>query len=456
MMLMRNDDLKCPRCGNTTQVTRHMLPVPAETEADVWMPVRDEGYQCSACHLIESCLSNSKSYEELRNRWNDPILEQTFAERLAIDEEIHQMQEANAREWDWPTEMRVTSRERRAVKLEEQFAAMTYYFFSVTDAAVKSTWLGRLPQHPELTGRILANPDDDAPRWELAAWLRKQDDLRAPEVAGFIEGQLRLATALRMDPRADITGQLKEGFSSRPDTGDAAWWRLPRDACLGHPMADTLSILEDEGVIASVYWYRGCIEHVAIKASRFLEIADELYSLAPVRHLTITYAKGHDHSDTDLWKALLESPHLDRIRSLRLPVCIADRPLTELNRLTDVDLELLASSQHLRKLAHLDLEDETHLTERAFHALAASRNLPALSMIRHDVYSYEFPAYSPWGNLGKRTRGSATRQLARYADALEATHGTIPWLHPLEHYGTDAPDLEAVVEHPVALLARPG
>jgi hypothetical protein len=218
-------------------------------------------------------------------------------------------------------------------------------------------------------------------------------------------------------------------------------------------LGESTTILQKEGLLDREQFYRGFVEHVAMKASRFLELADELYSLAPIRHLTLTYCKGLDHRDTGLWKALLESPHLDRIRSLKLPVRAfgLDNEHTELNRLTDADLELLAASTHLRGLAHLDLEDETHLTVRGFDALAASRNLPALSFVGHDINRYGRAGSFTFGDFGKATRELADRPLARYAPEIEARRGRVVWLHPVENYGTETPDLESVVEHPVAL-----
>ncbi len=155
--------------------------------------------------------------------------------------------------------------------------------------------------------------------------------------------------------------------------------------------------------------------------------------------------------DPWLLKAVLASPHLDRIRSLRLPVLVVDRPVTRLNRITDADLELLAASPHLRGLRHLDLEDETALTVRGFHALAASPNLPELSAVRFDVNRHSPAAsFASFGDVGPYASTLADRPLQRYAAELEARHGRIAWLHPVENYGTETPDLEAVVEHPVA------
>jgi hypothetical protein len=283
--------------------------------------------------------------------------------------------------------------------------------------------------------------------------------------AEFIEWQLRLAESLRADPRSDIKDQLPDRVFSPREAGpddlpDQPWWRYAGVACdfgrvpgIGVTgLGESINILQREGLIDRTQYFRGFIEHVAIRAARFLEIADELYGLAPIRHLTLTYCKGLDHRDAGLWKALLESPHLDRIRSIRIPVRAfgMDNEYTELNRLTDADVELLAASPHLRGLAYLDLEDADRLTVRAFDALAASPHLPALSFVRHDLHRYGRAASFTFGDFGKDVRELVDRPLARYAPELEARHGRIAWLHPVESYGTETPDLEAVVEHPVA------
>ena len=62
---------------------------------------------------------------------------------------------------------------------------------------------------------ILQNPDDNAPRWEYARWLRTHESEAARHSAEFIEWQLRLAESFRADPRADLRPQLPDGIFSR-------------------------------------------------------------------------------------------------------------------------------------------------------------------------------------------------------------------------------------------------
>lgn len=467
--MSRFSDLRCPRCGGSN-VSPHMTPLLSEVEADVWAPVREEAYQCSDCRLLESRLSNADDYEEFRQRWNDPPEVMTVAESRSLSEELQRLYEERDRAWSWPNEDYVTGREQRTQQLTESRAFSEYEIYDTKRYGEElPKYKYGYPVGEEYIAAVLRCPDDDAPRWDYARWLRTHDTDAARGSAEFIEWQLRLAETLRADPRVDIKPHLPDRVFSPRDPGpddlpDQPWWRYPGIACdygrvpgIGETgLGESTRILAREGIIDREQHFRGFVEHVAIRAARFLEIADELYGLAPIRHLTLTYCKGLDHRDDGLWRALLESPHLDRIRSLRIPVRAfgMDNEYTELNRLTDADLELLAASSHLRGLAYLDLEDQERLTIRGFDALAAGRDLPALSFVRHDLHRYGRAASFTFGDFGKDVRELLDRPLARHAPDLEARHGRIVWLRPLEHYGTESPDLEAVVEHPVATLAR--
>jgi uncharacterized protein (TIGR02996 family) len=460
-------DLRCPRCGGTN-VSPHMTPLMPQVEADIWAPVREESYQCSDCRLLESKLNNADDYEEFRNRWNDPFKIMTPEELQASSEELQRLYEERDRSWTWPLEDLVTDREQRAIKLTEERRHSDYMIWAAQQQGLElPEYKYGFPVGEEYIARVLKRPDEDAPRSEYAEWLRVYDTEAARNSAEFVEWQLRLAETLRADPRADIRPQLPDGvFSPREpgpdDLPDQPWWRYPGGDCkygripgTGEKgLGESIKVLIAEGLIDRSQYFRGFVEHVAIRAARFLEIADELYGLAPIRHLTLTYCKGLDHQDQGLWEALLESPHLDRIRSLRIPVRAfgMDNEYTVLNRLADEDLERLAASAHLQGLAYLDLEDADRLTVRAFDALAASPSLPALSFVRHDLHRYGRAASFTFGDFGKDVRELVDRPLARYAPELEARHGRIVWLHPVENYGTETPDLEAVVEHPVAKL----
>lgn len=452
-------EITCPRCGSVS-VSRHGTPIRAEGEADVWAPVLDEGYLCSTCELLESCQNNEDGYVAFRNRWNDPIKRQSPAEYQAWLDRMDRMDDEQARAWSWPLESEhgIHDRAWRAEQLAERARSEKYELTSVVDGHLEFAYVDPLPVNDELIAEILAHPDDTSARARLAIWLRHQSHPMAGTAADFIEGQLFLAESFAKDPRADVKASLPvHAFARREaqatDIADRTWWRFAADPDVMRAMFDSTYVLEHVGLIADLQYFRGFVEHVAIKASRFLEIADELYSLAPIRQLTITYCKGRDHDDPGLLKALLDSPHLERIRALKLPVRKFGRDkgdVTELNRLTDDDIELLAGSQHLRGLRCLDLQDQKRLTVRAFDALAASPNLPELSAVRHDINRYWYPGSFSFGTVGKQQRALADRPLHAYAPELEARHGHIPWLHVAENYGSESPDVEAAIEHPVA------
>jgi hypothetical protein len=363
----------------------------------------------------------------------------------------------SSRDWTWPAEHkpssydRVSDRTKRAAKLAERLEERNYTRTTVgSDGHLAFTYHKHLPHNPELFGRVLAEVENDEPRRLYAAWIRSMDDLRAAEAADFIEGQLLIARAFRENPRADVTNQLAERSFESPESYPD-WWRYPSgdNRGLAGALSANLEVLVDEGLIADLRWYRGFVEHVTVKAHRFVEIADELFSLAPIRHLTITCAKGLDHQDLGVWKALLASPHLARMRSLRFPARNVDHPLAELNRLTDSDIELLADSPNVRGVRYLEFTDARALTIRAFDALARSRNLPELSAVRHDLYRYEQLGDFGFARVGPHQQIPERSPLVGWRGALEKAHGPLPWLHVAENYGSETPDLEAVVEHPV-------
>lgn len=453
----------CPRC-KSTNISRHMQAAPPQCEAERWAPYQEKGYMCSDCRLIESRWNDAPDYDELDKRWNDEKPPVDFETLRATVEKNMKADEEEDRAWTWPQERSVTTRSNRAAELARNRAYDPYYHVQAAQKRGET-----LPEHkygyPVAEGHmnaVLAAPDDDAPRRAYVEWLRSFDTAPARGSALFIERQLHQAELLRHDPRARPAPRLPPPGENEFRTeieAERLWARWPQPDCKGQydtlpGLGEAVDVLRSEEIVGAYHYYRGFIEHVALKAARFLEIADELYDLAPIRQLTLTYCKGLDHRDDGLLRALLASPHLGRIRALKLPVRVLDHEYAELNRFADSDLELLAGATHLRGLRYLDLEDESHLTLRGFDALAASQNLPELSAVRHDVYRYSFPASFGGRSLGSQRRELGERPLARYAAALEAKHGRIPWLHVAETYGTEEPDVEAVVEHPSALYAR--
>jgi uncharacterized protein (TIGR02996 family) len=314
-------------------------------------------------------------------------------------------------------------------------------------------WPDAVRDQPELRRAVLENPDDDAPRHAYAAWMLGQEHEFAQAIGGFIAAQLRVADAYRGDPRADVltlrNWSADQRFVAQTDfrAGDALRpWFL-----------DDLSGLLSQGLIGWPQVYRGFVERVSLRARRFLELADELFSLAPIRHLVLIEV-------AEVAAELADCRHLERVRSLSLPVHTAR------DRLTDAALQCLVGSSHLGNLAHLRLVHQVHLTPAVFEHVVTARTLPQLSCF--EVFT---PLHRWRSALGDAStydpRGRAERILTYdtpfpalrdqdWIAPLERSLGYVPCLHPEDHYGRHFVDLEAVVQHPIALdpdvLARRG
>lgn len=445
---------QCPACGEREDVfytRRRARPDEAEH------PYILDEYYCLKCNLTEWMFIGGEAHSAFRIRWGAPLPPpMTDAELDSLRAETAALLEQQDREWAWPVEAKeMAPRDERAKMLARHVRENGYTVWP-TENPTPCHVVG-FPEDPDLFAAVLADPDDDAPRTAYARWIWTLDDSRAKRAAIFIDDQLRLAQALRADPRSEFRSQLDQDAFSWPDQRED-WWRMPDSATTGlaDAMMQRLAILVELGLVAEPLYYRGFVEHVAMRAYRFLELADELFEAAPIRHLTLTFCKGHDHQDEGLWKALLQSPHLARIRSLQFVTRTTARELARFNRFTDRDLELLAESPHVGGLAYLRFEDAEDLTIRGFEALAASTNLRSLSYVRHDRYRYAHQVQSSWGGLGAYERTLLRNQLGSWTEQIEARHGHQVWLHPETYYGTATPDLEAVVEHPVARLRGQG
>ncbi len=289
---------------------------------------------------------------------------------------------------------------------------------------------------------VIDHPDDDEPRMAYAAWMAGQDHEFARTVATFVWAQLRVAQAFRANRRADV-GSLRSWrgdtrFVSNPEfrAGDSL-----RPWYLGE-----LSSLMSLGLVGWPQAYRGFIERVGVHARRLLEIGEELFSLAPIRHLVIIGVP-------DVVDQLAASPFLGRIRSLSLP------RYRDEDELTDDTLQRLVASPHLGKLAHLRVVHQPRLTSRAFAHVVTGPTLPLLSSF--EVYTpwdpYQAAAFDPRGRSERIIAYDTPIGVMREKDwiaELERDLGYVPCLHQEDHYGRDFPDLEAIVEHPIARDAR--
>jgi uncharacterized protein (TIGR02996 family) len=292
---------------------------------------------------------------------------------------------------------------------------------------------------------VIACPDDDAPRHAYAAWMTAQDHPFAQTIGAFVAAQLRVAEAFRANPRAEV-GALR---SWRGNTAFVSTADFRAGDSLRPWFLDDLGSLISRGLLGWPQVYRGFVERVGLRALRFLQIADDLFSLAPIRHLVLI-------SVPEVVDELAACPHLARIRSLSLP--LYDRA----DELTDENLRELLASPHLTNLVHLRLVHQHRLTPRAYEDVVTAPTLPMLS---------SFEVYTPlhrWDHLEPATydpRGRSERMISfdspipatrskEWIAPLERAFGYEPCLHPEDHHGREHVDIEAIVAHPAALDAR--
>jgi uncharacterized protein (TIGR02996 family) len=336
-----------------------------------------------------------------------------------------------ASRWRWPREpARVQGAQDRTTAFKPSRA------LDLPDSVV---------DHEALRHSVIECPDDDAPRQAYADWMATQDHEFAKLLGAFVSAQLRIAQAFRADRRADVT-------TLRRWRGDAAYVSTP-DLRAGDALRpwflDGVSALQSMGLIGWPQIYRGFVERVGVRARRFLEIADELFQLAPIRYLVMVGVPA-------VVDELAASPHLARIRSLSLPQYDQD------DVLTDDTLQRLVASPHLGQLAHLRLVHQYRITTRGHVQVLIAPTLPVLSSFEIYTPRYRWdhldPAsYDPCRRFDRMIAYDTpirSRRSKEWIIALEQAVGYVPCVHPLDHYGWDPVDIEAVIEHPIALDAE--
>ena len=167
-----------------------------------------------------------------------------------------------------------------------------------------------MSEKTKLLTAVLANPDADEPRDRLSElWMRTGDPR-----GELISVQMKLARQQGNGP------QLRKRAREMIEKHGRQW---------SGGIAD---------LVDKFYFRRGFVEHIQVEASAFLQIAETLYALAPIRHLTLTGAHAVAND-------LFASPHLSRIVSIALEHC----------GLTDDDATLMAASPHMSRVRWLVL-----------------------------------------------------------------------------------------------------
>jgi uncharacterized protein (TIGR02996 family) len=194
--------------------------------------------------------------------------------------------------------------------------------------------------HDPLLASVRALPDENTPRLVFADWCDEQDD---PERAEFIRLQVAISQSAPDDPKL---GELRTRERELLAAHAIAWCAplgLEPDAC---------------------EFRRGFIESVEISAGQFLEQAESLFRVAPLRHIHFLRATQH-------LPELANCPWLGRLTVLDLSG----------NAIRDDGVAVLATSPHLGKLTTLDLSGCEIHTEGAEH-LAVATNLTGLRELR--------------------------------------------------------------------------
>jgi uncharacterized protein (TIGR02996 family) len=308
-----------------------------------------------------------------------------------------------------------------------------------------------IDEHARLRQAVIEAPDDDQPRIAYAAWMRSQRHELAASVGEFVSAQLAVANAFRASPRADVA-QLR-GWNSRPGFVSTADFRAG-DSLRPWLIRELWPLMQD-GLVGWPQLYRGFVERVAMRASRFVELADDLFKLAPIRHLVLIRVPR-------VVRLLARCPHLAHIHSISLPCYVHSDELTD-----DTLAELLASP-YLGNVAYLRLVDQQRITLRGYERIVTAPALPQLSCFESytGFFTWAEPMremYDPIERSERMLTRDTTRRVTRtrqWIPGLEHRLGYVPAVHPEEHYSPTYVDLEAVTEHPIALdpviMARRG
>jgi uncharacterized protein (TIGR02996 family) len=203
---------------------------------------------------------------------------------------------------------------------------------------------------------IREHPDDDLPRLACADWFEEHSQ---PERAEFIRAQIELA---RLDPKARRRRRMQERADELLAAHEEEW---------AGPLLE---------LVNKVRFRRGFVERVTLTLPDFLDSADRLFALAPIREASFVRA-GPDLGElagcphlarlalldfrdrafaAEELRALFDSPHLCGLRAFIL----------RLGGPGDDVIQALTASERPPPLTTLDLYDADLETE-AIEALAA-------------------------------------------------------------------------------------
>ena len=237
-----------------------------------------------------------------------------------------------------------------------------------------------MSEKTKLLTEVLANPDADEPRDRLAELLMRAGDPRGE----LISVQMKLARQQGNGP------QLRRREREMIEKYGRQW---------SGGIAD---------LVDKFYFRRGFVEHIKVEASVFLQIAETLYALAPIRHLTLTGAHAVAND-------LFASPHLSRIVSIALEHC----------GLTDDDVTLMAASPHLSRVRWLVL-GWNEIGRPGLDAIASSEHLKQIQYLVLKFNRVEDPTLQPGGVDQQGV--VLDLDIPPLNRELRHLHGDLPWL----------------------------
>lgn len=219
---------------------------------------------------------------------------------------------------------------------------------------------------------IIANPHDDIPRLVYADWLEERGDPRGE----FIRLQIELADA-SLDPDQRRELQIRE--ADLLDEYQTEWTG---------PIAD---------LVTRNAFARGFVEFIVVEVNEFVERAEELFRLAPIRSVLLNCHRIAGYINQPEPTGLLECEYLERLSGLALTGVMNDdsivrrlflrRQFPYLERLilsgtgvSDETVQLIADTSSLTNLKVLDLSDN-RLRNASAIALAQSQYITRLETL---------------------------------------------------------------------------
>ncbi len=255
---------------------------------------------------------------------------------------------------------------------------------------------------------ILDSPAPDQPRRAYAAWLRANQNAYR---ADFIETQLELAQKRREHRRVREWAPLSDRCDQILKTA-AFSWRKP------------LAELIDRDVVKRPQFMRGFVEYITIDAEQFDKRANDLFSRAPILHVSLT--------DVVRRPELFANVSIARLVTIDISGQQVD----------DETIETLARSPHVRNVRLLDIS-ANRITQTGLDAICASPNLKQLLYV--NCVGNKFA--DPTDIAGTEGEEIIQTDPSDAGAALEKRFGRIGWLH--------APDFFDVAYPPTMLAVEP-